>query len=193
MKSMKQIAIFKKSKNGNRIRMVIIAICLSFQFLACNDDSSNKMATNEPGKKTADNTGRIDENKALVLKFYQALSDTDWRLAYTLINKAYEHHYVADTGFASVGWKDFEKGYRASLKAFPDWKLTPLKVVADGEYVSVLLVGKGTHLGDFAGITATKIKASAPIMILHQVKDGKLIADWEIMNTGLFIKQLMKH
>ena len=79
-----------------------------------------------------------------------------------------------------------------SQKAFPDWKLKPVNVVAEGEYVSVLLTGKGTQLGEFAGIPATNVKAIAPIMLLHQIKGGKIIADWEIMNSSAFLKQLKK-
>jgi len=135
---------------------------------------------------------QLQNNKALVLKLYQALNDTNWTVAKTLIDQDFKHHFVKDTGFGVTSWSGFEKGYRMSQKAFPDWKLTAINVVAEGDYVSVLLNGNGTHRGEFAGIPATNTKAGAPIMLLHQIKDGKIIADWEIMNASSFLEQLRK-
>jgi len=135
---------------------------------------------------------KLEENKALVRKLYQALNDTNWKLARSLVSNDFKHHYVKDTGFGVLPWVGFEKGYRMSLTAFPDWKLSVKNMVAEGDYVSVLLTGSGTHLADFANIPATNKRAGAPIMLLHQIDNGKVVADWEIMNTGSFMDQLKK-
>ena len=68
-----------------------------------------------------------------------------------------------------------------------------MNFVAEGAYISVLSKGDGTHRGDFVDVPATNMNTNAPIMLLHQVKDGKIIADWEIMNAGAFLEQLKKH
>ncbi|RYY38602.1 MAG: hypothetical protein EOO08_13860 [Chitinophagaceae bacterium] len=134
----------------------------------------------------------VEQNKAIVLQLYAALNDTNWVVARGLVDSGFQHHYVKDTGFGVTSWSGFERGYRASQQAFPDWKLRPVTVVAEGEYVSVLLVGQGTQRGDFAGIAATNRKAGAPIMLLHQLRNGKIIADWEVMNVASFVEQLKK-
>jgi len=136
---------------------------------------------------------QLQKNKEIVLKLYQSLNDTNWTVAKTLIDKDFEHHFVKDTGFGVTSWSGFEKGYRMSQKAFPDWIVNVINVVAEGEYVSVLLSGQGTHRGEFAGVPATNRKAGVPIMLLHQLRDGKIIADWEIVNTSAFLEQLKRH
>jgi predicted ester cyclase len=168
----------------------IMAVFCWLSILACNNYASKKTVTDVSQNWVSNK--QLEGNKAVVLLLYQALNDTNWAMAKTLVNKDYKHYFVKDTGFASIPWSGFEKGYRMSQNAFPDWKLTPLAMIAEGDYVSVLLKGEGTHLGSFAGIPATKLKASAPIMLLHQVKDGKIIADWEVMNSSAFLDQLKK-
>jgi predicted ester cyclase len=177
-------------KNRYSLRSIVVTTSISlFLTLSCYNPGPNKVAKQSvPG--TVDKEKLLRENKALVIKFYEALNDTNWSLAKTLIDKDYKHYFVKDTGFVFTSWNGFEQGYKKSHTAFPDWKLTPFKIIAEGDYVSVLLRAEGTHLGNFAGIPATKVKARAPIMLLHEIKEGKLIADWEIMNTALFLKQL---
>jgi len=167
-----------------------IAFCLLM--VSCNNVGQKKTAAAGTLAQDSGIQVQLQHNKALVLKLYQALNDTDWTVAETLVDQDFKHHYVKDTGFGSTSWTGFEKGYRMSQKAFPDWRLTPINVVAEGEYVSVLLSGQGTHRGEFAGIPSTNKKAGAPIMLLHQIKNGKIIADWEIMNTSSFLEQLKK-
>lgn len=170
-----------------------LAIVFSILMLSCGCVNSNKTNNKVALSQNSDVQAQLQNNKALVMKLYQALNDTNWAVAKTLVDQDFKHHFVKDTGFGVTSWSGFEKGYRMSQKAFPDWKLTVMNIVAEGEYISVLLKGEGTHLGDFAGVPATNKKAGAPIMLLHQVKDGKIIADWEIMNAGAFIEQLKKH
>lgn len=177
-------------KISYRIRSAAIAVCIFM--LSCNNVSSKRTTNADTLSRNSGIQLELQNNKALVLKLYQALNDTNWTVAKTLIDQDFKHHFVKDTGFGVTSWDGFEKGYRMSQKAFPDWKLTAINVVAEGEYVSVLLSGQGTHRGDFAGVPATNRKTGAPIMLLHKIKDGKIVADWEIMSTSSFLEQLKK-
>jgi predicted ester cyclase len=172
------------------LKSFVIAFCilvLSCGTVNTKGTTTANILSPDPGMQM-----QLQNNKALVLKLYQALNDTNWTVAKTLIHPDFKHHFVKDSGFGVTSWSGFEKGYRMSQKAFPDWKLTAINVVAEGDYVSVLLNGQGTHRGEFVGIPATNKKAGAPVMLLHQIKDGKIIADWEIMNTSSFLEQLKK-
>ena len=145
-----------------------------------------------PETEISDKEKILHENKMVVKKLYTAINESNWNVAKTLVDKDFKHYYVKDTAFAAMDWNGFERGNQMARKAFPDWQLNVLIIVAEGEYVSVLLKGQGTHLGAFAGIQPTNINASAPIMMLHQIKNGKIIADWEVANMDLFLKQLEK-
>ena len=166
------------------------AIGICFVIFSCSH--SQKTVNDYQSSESKSMERQLEANKTLVLKLYSALNDTNWTDAKKLIDPNFKHHYVKDSAFGVTNWNGFEKGFRMSQKAFPDWKLTPSQVVAQGEYVSVLLFGQGTHRGEFAGIPPTNRKVGAPIMLLHQIKEGKIVADWEIMNTSSFLEQLRK-
>ena len=178
---------------GMKIKLVIVTFCCLLIFSCNNTNSRKDKKVNENAYMNLDNQKLIESNKALVHKLYKSMNESNWAVAKTLVDKDYRHYYLKDTAFASIPWSGFEEGNRMSRKGFPDWSLTPIKVIAEGEYVSVLLQGHGTHRGEFAGIPATNIKASAPIMVIHQIRNGKIIADWEMSNTDLFLKQLKKN
>ena len=167
----------------------IIAICM---LLAACKTTSRSVSPHAGVAAASFNQQQLENNKSVVLKLYQALNDANFPLAQSLVATDFKHHYVKDTGFAAMSWAGFLKGYSMSQKAFPDWKLQTITMIAEGDFVSVLLSGTGTHLAEFAGIPATNVRASAPIMLLHQLKNGKIVADWEIMNSAAFLEQLRK-
>ena len=45
--------------------------------------------------------------------------------------------YAAGTGFKSIPWLRVENSYRNVRNAFSDWKLTPIKMITEGENVSI--------------------------------------------------------
>ena len=167
------------------------AIAFCTLILSCGNVSPEKTSGTNALQDTSMQR-QLQENKKLVLALYQSLNDTNWSAAKMLVDKDFKHHFVKDTGFGVTSWNGFEEGYRMSQKAFPDWKLAPVNVVAEGDYVTVLVMGNGTHQGEFAGLPATNKKVAAPIMVLHQIKNGKIVADWEIMNPNAFLGQLKK-
>ncbi|KAA9327516.1 ester cyclase [Hymenobacter busanensis] len=133
--------------NTNSITGCMLSLIYLLSISACDNKTPSINAVGNIIAADSVNVNTPTNNKQLVLKLYQALNDTNWALARTLIDKDFKHHFVKGTGFADVPWSGFEQGYRMSQQAFPDWKLTPIQVVAEGEYVSTLLSGQGTHLG----------------------------------------------
>lgn len=168
------------------------AIVSCILMVSCNNTNPKRTNNTDTLSQDSEIPKTPQKNKALVLNLYQALNDTNWTVAKSCIHQDFKHHFVKDSAFGETTWAGFEKGYRMSHTAFPDWKLTVINVVAEGDYVAVLLNGQGTHQREFAGLPATYRKAGAPIMLLHKIKDGKIIEDWEIMNTSSFVEQLKK-
>lgn len=125
----------------------------------------------------------LEANKALVQRFYAALNAGAYAAADSLVAPGYRHYVVSDTGFRAIDWAAFKAGNAGARRAFPDWTITPQLLVAEGEYVVALVAGHGTHRGDFAGIPATGRTTRVPVALVHQVRDGLLVADWEVANT----------
>ena len=45
-------------------------------------------------------------------------------------------------------------------RAFPDWYSTPEEMIAEGDYVAERWTGRGTHQGEFQGISPTANKVA---------------------------------
>jgi predicted ester cyclase len=144
-------------------------------------------ATQIPVASTAD---RAVENRRLVLAFHEAVARGDYAQAETMLGPDYKHYVVSAGGFKPLSWEAFKEGNRAARKAFPDWKNTPVRILAEGTFVSLTMIGTGTHRGSLAGEPATGRAVTLPISITHEVRDGRLVADWEVVNTEPLMRAL---
>ena len=133
-------------------------------------------------------------NRALVLAFHAAVERGDFDAAERMLAPGYRHYVVSADGFRPLPWADFRKGNVAAraavLAAFPDWKNTPTRVVAEGDFVSVLVLGKGTHTGSFSGESPSGRVVAMPITVTHEVHDGMIFADWEVVDTGPLMRAI---
>ena len=62
--------------------------------------------------------------------------------------------------------------------SFPNYSLTPIHIVSEGDIVAVNSTFTGTHKGAFAGIEPTGKTVSIPAMIFYQVSEGKIVEFW---------------
>lgn len=129
-------------------------------------------------------------NKALVRRFHEALNHQDWRTADSLVSRAYRHYVTGTTGFRAIAWDAVKRGNRRLRSAFPDWRNSVRQSIAEGDKVAVILEGSGTHRGSIAGEAATGRTATLPIMVVHQICRGKLVADWEIVDVAPLMESL---
>lgn len=141
-----------------------------------------------PSARGSDRVERA--NTALVRRFHDAINRQDWALADRLVGPDYRHHVTGPDGFRAVGWDAFKRGNRHLRTAFPDWSNAFLQIIAEGDRVAVVLQGRGTHRGSVAGERPTGRSATLPIMIVHQICRGRIVADWEMVNTGPLMETL---
>ena len=74
--------------------------------------------------------------------------------------------------------------------AFPDVHAKIEQIFADGDKVVVYETTTGTHQSDFAGMPATGKRASVPAFMMVQFKDGKIIAQWSLVDANGLMAQL---
>ena len=158
-----------------RFAFAAVVLCLS----SC--------ATQTPVAATAD---QAVGNRQLVLAFHDAVARGDYAQAETMLGPDYKHYVVSADGFKPLSWEAFKRGNSAARKAFPDWKSTPVRIIADGMFVSLTMIGTGTHRGSLSGEPVTGRVVTLPIAITHEVRDGKLVADWEVTNTEPLMRVL---
>ncbi len=71
-----------------------------------------------------------------------------------------------------AGLKAFNETLRA---AFPDWHSTPEELIVDGELLAERWTGRGTHRGEFQGISATGKRVEVPGVVFYRIRDGKIV------------------
>jgi steroid delta-isomerase-like uncharacterized protein len=114
-----------------------------------------------------------DTNKAIVRRFIAEVWNAgNLAAADDLIHPDYT---VPGVGQGPDAVRHNIATYRA---AFPDlaWEIDEL--VAEGNLVAARMRLRGTHRGEFRGISATGRSVTMAEMVFWQVRDGKLAAGW---------------
>jgi len=78
----------------------------------------------------------------------------------------------------------------ALLPGIPDMQLPIEDVIAEGEKVLVRLRVKGTHGGDLMGVPATGRKIDIAVLDLFQIREGKLIEHWALLDNLGLLRQI---
>lgn len=127
----------------------------------------------------------IEENKALVRRVYELLNRKELDAAYEYIaNDFIFHSSDGDLSLKQMKHVDVE-----FYNAFPDMSVTIEDMVAEGEKVSVRVNYKGTHQGEFMGISPTGKRLNITNVNTLRIADGKLIEGWNVTDIRL-IQQL---
>ncbi len=130
-----------------------------------------------------------DDNKQLVRDYFKAFvaaDETWWR---DHIAPGFKRH---DPGlpFEVVGPAGIRKLADALLPGIPDMELPIEDLVAEGEKVLARLRVRGTHKGDLMGIAPTGRKIDIAVLDLFQIRDGKLIEHWALLDNLGMLRQL---
>ena len=92
-----------------------------------------------------------------------------------------------DQGPGPEGFKTFFTGMRA---AFPDLKVEPQTLVAEGDQVAFAYEITGTHDGDFNGVAATGNPIKVRGMQIGRFEDGKMVERWGSSDELGILKQI---
>jgi predicted ester cyclase len=73
---------------------------------------------------------------------------------------------------------------------FPDWVEDVEDIIAENDRVVARVVGRGTHLGDFQGISPTGRRVSATGIGIGRAVDGKIVESWAAYDALGLLQQL---
>jgi len=119
-----------------------------------------------------------DENKALILRFYEQVWDqgnTD--VAYEVFADDYVRHDLRPTAAlpGPEGQKRIADDFRA---AFPDLRVKVDLVVGGDDFVVGRWTTTGTHLGSWAGLEPTGREATFSAANIFRFENGKVVEIW---------------
>lgn len=128
-----------------------------------------------------------EQNKKMALRLFEEMwNQANFAVVDELVPSSYDGHSSAE-----IHGPDGAKAFIVRLReAFPDFQLTIIDQVAEGEKVAMRWTAHGTHKGEFQGIPATNRQVSVGGITILRILDGKIIEGWTNEDMLGFLRQL---
>lgn len=98
-------------------------------------------------------------------------------LIHSLLGKFYGHEAMREV---VVAWQ----------KAFPDLQVINSNLIAENDLAVIHWEAKGSHLGEFKGISPSGKKISYSGVTIYRILNGKIIEYWAYLDMQHLMKQL---
>ena len=118
----------------------------------------------------------IEENKAVVRRFFEELLSTDnFAIADEILSAGFRFYFAGSP--EPLDLEHYKEFLRARRAAFPDRRFLVEDMIAEGDKVSARFTMHGTHKGELRGIapTGTEVRMTGIDMI--RLADGKMVED----------------
>jgi len=130
----------------------------------------------------------VEENKALVRRFYEAIDAGEIDAMDQFVADDYVDH--SPPPFPVPPGRE---GLKAAFKLF--WEATPGRHViedqiAEGDKVVTRLTAYGKQEGDLPGIPATGNDMEMTATVIHRIADGRLVEKWSDKDVLRMLQQL---
>lgn len=130
----------------------------------------------------------IEQNKAIVLRFYEAFDREDLEQAKELIAP---NVVARGLGSGLINGYDAVIQYGLTMRsAFPDGRHTFEDVIAEEDKVVTRGTFSGTHHGDLLGIPPTGKQVTFSVVHIDRLVDGKIVEHWGQGDTLAIMQQL---
>ncbi len=128
----------------------------------------------------------IEQNKALVRRFFAAIEAGDLHVFDEIVAEGYDDHLAGQ----QAGRENLKKYFTGLRAAFRDMRLPISAIVAECNLVAVLNNVRGMHEGDYGTFKAKGNKIDAAAFQLYRIENGQLAEHWEIADFTTLFKQL---
>jgi len=128
----------------------------------------------------------IEENKALIRRFFNAIESGSLHVLDEIVAEDYDDHLAGQT----PGREGVKKYFAGLRPAFSDLTLPISAIVAEDDCVAVLNSVRGTHNGEFIGLEPTGRRIDAMAFQLYRIENGQLAEHWEVADYALLMRQL---
>ena len=127
----------------------------------------------------------LEENKAIVRRFYEAANKHNVDLVAELVAPDYVDYTNKIEGLESL--KQFGNMF---IKGFPDIHWTIEDMIAEGDKVWVRTTITGTHRGEYRGVPPTGKDITIRCVDILRIVDGKIVEVWAVDDLLDFYKKL---
>jgi predicted ester cyclase len=85
---------------------------------------------------------------------------------------------------------DVDQGAEIFRVASPGARHEIRMQVAEGDLVVSHIVGRGVHQGELLGIPATNRDVETEGIVIHRVRDGKIVEYWSVTDVARVLQQV---
>jgi steroid delta-isomerase-like uncharacterized protein len=129
-----------------------------------------------------------DDAKSLLRRFYEEVSAGNLAVIDELIADDFiEHEEFPGIEANKQGVKQFFAMLRT---AFPDLRMEPHEMLADGDLVSCRGTFTGTQQGEFMGVPPSGRPIDVNAIDMLRVRDGQFVEHWGVMDAMTMMQQL---
>ena len=129
-----------------------------------------------------------EDPKSLMRRFYDGINAGDVAVIDELVaDEVVEHKEFPGIEPGKEGVKQFFAMFRA---AFPDLRMEPHEMLADGDLVCARVITTGTHQGEFMGIPPTGRRIETAMVDIVRTRDGQFAEHWGVADMMAMMQQL---
>jgi steroid delta-isomerase-like uncharacterized protein len=129
-----------------------------------------------------------EDPKSLIRRLYDEVSAGNLAaLDELLSDDVIEHEQFPGLEPNKEGVKQFFAMFRS---AFPDLRMEPHEMLAEGDLVCARMTVTGTHQGEFRGVPPTGKRIEMEGIDIVRTRDGQAIEHWGVMDTMAMMQQL---
>jgi predicted ester cyclase len=133
----------------------------------------------------------LEENKDLVRRYVKAIDEnhsSDWSIIDEYIAEDFVAHNPPGPGVSldREGVKQAAEIFRVATPGTHDVTMQ----VAEGDLVVSRIVGRGRHEGELLGIPATNKEVETDGIVIHRVRDGKIVEYWSVVDVAHILQQV---
>jgi predicted ester cyclase len=118
----------------------------------------------------------IEENKAIVRRFFEELLSTDnFAVADEILSPAFRFYFAGSP--VAMDLESYMEFLVARRAAFPDRRFVVEDMIAEGDKVSARFTMRGTHKGEFRGIAPSGTELTMTGIDMIRLSEGKMVED----------------
>jgi steroid delta-isomerase-like uncharacterized protein len=118
----------------------------------------------------------VDENKAVIRHYVEQLNERNFAILDELVAEDVVIGSLLREESQPVTGRDrYRQGIVDRIRAFPDYRVTILEMIAEGDQVVVYWQNRGTHQGDFRGVPPTGKVITEVAISIYQLRNGQIV------------------
>lgn len=135
----------------------------------------------------------VEQNKAVVAAFVQAINTQDWEQLAELVHPAFVRHSQAGGSPGVRCRNDLIRFLRGEFDTFPDAQEGIADMVAEGDRVAVRHSFRGTQTGPMGPHPPSGRVMAADYLAIYRLADGRIAEAWVEWDNLSGLTQLGHH